>query len=246
MMRIIRDQQMGTLTLVPVVPEEEQVVDAIVAKLKPNDKLSYSGRDQDGDDGKFCVVHLHAGGHEEEKVETIGNTTLHRRVHVGSVELVLCGSTEEDKYQVNGIRNMCFFGTGGLIFLGATEVDGKKSIVTTGKRCKHCDANMAMRHECESETCDACAAKCDHVYKRGMTHGPHDGPGIGWFCSKCGRGKPLADGEREESAIEQHLKLDKELGIKVIYKGPPFTPQDAVKVARVARGHKKAKARSAK
>src|SRR3989344_7483329 len=104
-MKIIRDKQLATLTLVPVEADEEQVIASIVAMLKPEDKLSYGGRGRDGDDDKFCTVNLHAGGREEERSETSGNVTVNRTVHVDSVELVLRGSPEEDKHEVGRIRD---------------------------------------------------------------------------------------------------------------------------------------------
>ena|SRR3989344_848223 len=246
-MKIIRDKQLATLTLVPVEANEEQTIASIVAMLKPEDKLSYGGRGQDGDDDKFCTVHLHVGGRKEKKSETSGNVTVISTEHVDSVELVLRGTTEEDKHEVGRIRDMCYFGSGGLIFIGETEVDGKKAIVTTGLRCKHCGAGMIRYSDCEWKTCDACAAKCEHTYVPGMIHGGGVGDmGVGEFCDKCGRGKPKAEGEREKSKIEHHLAVEKELGVHVIYKdGPPTTPRQAVEVNRLIRRHSKSRRRDA-
>ena len=105
-MKIIRDEQLATLTFVPVEADEEQVIASIAAMLKPEDKMSYGGRGQDGDDDKFCIVHLHAGGRKKKRSETSGNATMHRTVHVDSVELVLRGTTEKDKHEVNRIRDV--------------------------------------------------------------------------------------------------------------------------------------------
>ena len=246
-MKIIRDKQLATLTFVPVESAEEQIVASIVAMLKPEDKLSYGGRERDGDDDKFCIIHLHAGAREETQSKTEGNITVTRDVHVGGVKLTLVGTTEEDKHEVGRIRDMCYFGSGGLIFIGETEVDGKKTIVTTGLRCRHCGAGMIRYSDCEWKTCDACAAKCEHNYVRGMIHGGGVGDmGVGEYCDKCGRGKPKAEGEREKSKIEHHLAVEKELGVNVIYKdGPPVTPRQAVEVNRLVRRHSKSRRRDA-
>lgn len=245
-MKIIRDKQLATLTFVPVEVDEEQVIASIAAMLKPEDKLSYGGRGRDGDDDKFCTVHLHAGGREEKRSETSGNVTMHRTVHVDSVELVLRGSTEEDKHEVGCIRDTCYFGSGGLIFIGKTEVDGKKAIITTAKRCKHCGAGMIRYSDCEWSTCDTCAAKCEHNYVRGAIHGGGTDIGAGEFCDKCGRGKPKAEGEREKSIIEHHLAAEKELGVNVLYKdGFPGTTRQAVEVGRLARRYNKSRRRAA-
>jgi hypothetical protein len=126
------------------------------AELKPGDKISYGGRKTDVEDDRFCDVYLHVGGHDEEKRETKG---FIRTVNVGGITLVLRGTTEEDKREVVQIRNMCFWGSGGLIFIRETRIDCKKAIVTTGKYCKHCGAGMINLTECEWNTCDACSEK---------------------------------------------------------------------------------------
>lgn len=244
-MKVIRDKQLATLTLVPVEADEEQVIASIAAMLKPEDKLSYGGRGRDGDDNKFCIVHLHAGGREEEKRETQGNATTIRTVHVDSVELVLRGSTEEDKHEVGRIRDTCYFGSGGLIFIGETEVGGKKAIITTAERCKLCGAGMIRYLDCEWSICDACAAKCEHNYVRGAIHGGGTDFGVGEFCDKCGRGKPKAEGEREKSVIEHHLAAEKEPGVNILYKnGFPGTSHQAVDLGRLARRYSKSSQRN--
>lgn len=211
-MRVIRDEKLATYTLVPIEQEEEQILASIAATIQTGDKLSYGGRGRDGEDDKFCTVHLHIGG----------------------VELVLGGSTEDDKYEVNGIRNTCYFGSGGLIFLGVVEVDGKKAIVTTAKYCKQCGGAMINCFACEWGICDACAAKCEHLYERGSIHGPKIDIGMGEFCGLCGRGKPKAEGEREKSQLEHHLAVERELGVKVIYKNTPLTPSQIDYLQKVA------------
>ncbi len=244
-MRIIRDKQLATLTLVPVEADEEQVIASIAAMLKPEDKLSYGGRGRDGDDDKFCIIHLHAGAREEEQSTTKGRVTVSKTVHVGGVELVLRGSTEEDKHEVGRIRDTCYFGSNGLIFLGETEMDGKKAIITTAKRCKLCGGGMIGYFDCEWGVCDACAAKCEHNYVRGAIHGGSMDIGVGEFCDKCGRGKPKAEGEREKSQLEHHLVVEKELGINIFYKDEfPGTPRQAVEVNRLARRYSKSRQRN--
>jgi hypothetical protein len=245
-MKIIRDKQLATLTLVPVDADEKQVIVSIAAMLKPEDKLSYGRRGRDGDDDKFCTVHLHAGARKERQSKTEGNITVTRDVHIGGVELVLRGTTEEDKHEVGRIRDMCYFGSGGLIFIGETEVDGVKAIVSTGLRCKHCGAGMIRYSDCEWETCDACAARCEHNYVRGAIHGGGTDIGVGEFCDKCGRGKPKAEGERKKSVIEHHLDAEREGVVDAIfYDGFPGTPRQAVEVNRLARRYDKSRRRAA-
>ena len=227
-MKIIRDEKLATLTFIPVEADEEAVIASIAAMLKPEDKLSYGGRSRDRDDNRFCTIRLYAGSRIEPQSETEGLVTVTQDVHIGGVELALRGSTEEDKHEVNFIRDTCYFGSGGLIFISETEVDGKKAIITTAMRCKYCDAGMIHYGACEWRICDACAAKCEHSYVCGAIHGSMD-IGVGEFCNKCGRGKPKAEGEREKSQLEHHLAVEAELGITILYKnGPPDTPREAI------------------
>lgn len=245
-MNIIRDKQLATLTFIPVEADEEQVIASITAMLSPEDKLSYGGRGRDGDDDKFCVVYLHAGGRKEKRVETHGDVTVHSTEHVDGIKLTLVGTTEEDKHEVGRIRDTCYLGSGGLIFLGETEVNGKKAVVMTAKRCKHCGTGMIGYVDCEWSTCDTCAAKCGHNYVHGAIRGGGTDIGVGEFCDKCGRGKPKAEGEREKSVIEHHLAVEKELGVTVLYKdGPPTTPRQVVELERLARHHDESRRRAA-
>lgn len=245
-MKIIRDEKLATLTLVPIGQNETEIITSITEILKPGDKLSYGGRGSDGNDNKFCIVHLHAGAREERQNKTVGSTTFWHSVHVGGVHLVLRGSTENDKSEVGRIRDACFFGAGGLIYIGETELNKTKSIITTAMRCEHCNSNMLERVECEWRTCNACAAKCMHDYERGPIHGGGIDIGVGEFCSKCGRGKPKTKGERKKSLIEHHLAVGKELGINVIYKDSFLkTPRQAAIFERLMRRFDKSKRRTA-
>ncbi|MFH1894802.1 MAG: hypothetical protein ABH813_02795 [Patescibacteria group bacterium] len=184
-MKIIRNKEsaISIFTLVPVETDEEQSIAFIATSLKPEDKLSYSYKKRDGGDDKFYIAYFLAGGHEGEKEVVCGSVIMHCKVpHVDGVEFILRGATKEDKYEVNSISDMCFHGSGGLIFLGETEVDGKISIIVTGKRCKYCRAGIhysACKRDtcCERDVCDdtcvcnACVAKCEYGCILGPIHG---------------------------------------------------------------------------
>lgn len=207
-MRIIKDEVSATLTFVPVEQDEEQTLISIAQILKPGAKMSYGGRDRDCGSDKFSVVILHAKS-------TVKGAKKAKREEV---ELILRGSTEDDKYAVNGIRNTCFFGSGELIFISTIDVEGKKAIVVTAMHCKICGKPMIDSTSCECKTCKDCSAKCHHKYERGAVHGPSLEIGLGEFCSKCGRGKPKAEGELEKSQFERQLEVEQELGIVVLDK----------------------------
>ncbi len=238
-MKIIRNEELATWTLVPVEEGEAETLASVVAMLKPEDRFGYGGMRHGGEDGKSCLVYLHVGAERREKKEIVSeHLTFITHPYEGGIELVLGGSTEEDKKEMWGIRYGCCYG-GGLIFLGETEIDGKKAIITTAGCCKHCGAALL---EPEWKTCDTCAAKCEHDYVKGAVHGGGMDIGVGEFCDKCGRSKPRSDGEREKTVIENHLEVEKELGIPVFHKVgdiPFVSSQEIVKVNRLARRYAK-------
>lgn len=237
-MKIIRNEELQTWTLVPIEGHEIETLASIIAVLEPGGELSYGGRSRDGETRKFCVLHLHVGAKREERSETKGNVTIYSTEYVGGIKLVLCGSTEEDKDAVWSVRHGALY-SGHLVLLDVVEVDGKQSIVTTAGHCKHCGANLL---ETEWKTCDACAAKCEHVYIRGAIHGGGTDIGVGEFCSICGRGKPKPEGERKKSIIEQHLDVENELGIPVLHEVegcPPVSSKNFVEMNRTMRRYAK-------
>jgi len=228
-MRVIRDAELATWTFVPVSSAEEQVLSSIAATVKPGDKMGYNGRSDDSEG--YCAVRLHAGGHQEDIKE--GNVTR-MGVWMGGIDFVLEGSDVADKQEVGCIRDTCFFGTGGLIYLGSIEVEGKKAIVVTGSYCKLCGAAM-IGLLCEWKVCDACSAKCSHQWERGMVHGGSAGDiGVGEYCTICGRGKPRANGEPEPSQLERHLAVEREFGVQIIYKDTGLTPSQIAHLQQMA------------
>jgi hypothetical protein len=238
--KIVNNEGQGTFTLVPNTILEQKTLLSMTGLLKPEDKFSYLGRNNDTKG--FYAVSLGVGGHYEERTQTNGRSTAKWHEYVGGVKLKLRGSTRKDKFTINGIRNKCFFGRCSPIYLGKIEVEGKLSTIITLKRCKHCGANM-VDDGCEWGVCEACVSKCEHEYVKGFVHGGAIDIGAGEYCKKCGRGKPKTPDEREKTLIEHHLAVEKDLGARVLYKdGPAHTPKELVKVARLSRRLAKSKA----
>jgi hypothetical protein len=244
-MRIIRNNEQSTLTLVPTEESQAATVAAMLEVLKPGDKLDYGGRRDATDTEKFAI-HLYAGSRRERQTTTSGNITFTGDVHVGGVHLTLQGDSDDDGLEVRRLRDTCYWGTGGLIFFDAVEVEGVNSLLVTAAQCKLCGGNMLSWHECHWKMCSACKDKCEHVYSRGMIVGGDAGTmGMGERCEKCGRGKPLEEGERPKTQIEHHLAVSRELGVHVEYKnGPVATPQQAVQLARLVRRHRRSRSRA--
>jgi hypothetical protein len=171
-MRIVRDVNKSTLTLVPVGNEELDIINLIANQAVAGDKIQYAGRGSypDFPNDEFVTVLLQFGDNPK---------------------LTLCGSTEADRYAINEIRNMCYYGKSSkLVFLGKTTVDGVTAIMVTNSYCKLCNAPMASALQSESGICNACAGRCEHVYKEGLIHGPSVSLGLGEFCTICKRMKP--------------------------------------------------------
>ncbi len=244
-MKIVRDKENGTMTFVPVEPDEEGVIASILAVIQPEDTFYYAGRSQDGDTEDFCMLNFYIGGTKEKRNEVHGNLTIVRDVIVGGIHLVLCGSTEEDKIAIGRLRDLCFFGSVELAFFGEQEVDGKKAIVVFLKKCKLCGKKLLSMRECSWSICSACSEKCEHEDIRGPIHGRGLDIGVGYYCKKCGRVKPKVPGERELTTIEHHLAVEREGFVdKILYKDSVIeSPTELVRVIRILRKLEKARER---
>lgn len=243
-MKIIRDDGLATFTFVPVGNLEEMVIENIIGAVQPGVKIYYLGRGEDDVPDKFCTTRFNAGGIKKDQTTHEGKLTVTETGYDDGVEFVLRGTSEQDKHEVNAIRDICFTGPGGLIFLEVLELDGKKAICVTASYCKLCGAQMIKRSRCEWKVCDTCADKCGHNYVRGAIHGGKADIAVGNFCNICGRAAPKPEGEREKSVLEHHLEVERELGISVTYTNFPFTPGRAVQIERLARRLEKARSRS--
>lgn len=246
-MKIIREDELGTWTLVPVREDETQIIDSISTLLQPGDMLSSGGSGRMVD-GFVSYVNLFAGSKEEEQTRPLApgsNSTVTETVHVGGIKLVLVGDDEDSKYAVNGIRNACFFGIGSVIYLGTTTVEGVQAISITGRRCKLCSSRMISLTECMWAVCDNCASKCEHNYIHGVVQGPNIDLSMGYYCNLCGRGMPKGEGERKRSVLEQHLEVQRQTGIQIVYShGEIRTPDHAIMVQRISRRLERSRRRS--
>lgn len=243
-MKVIRNNQAGTLTFVPVVKAEQRVVNRIIKVSKSGDLLKYGGRRSDPKTGYTVMLTFYAKAKQKKVTKQTGNITTITNEYVGGVKLELVASDKDSLKAIGSLRDAVYFSSGGITFLDSEVVEGKKAITITVKRCQHCRANLISRHTCEWKTCDACAAKCNHNYVYGMVHGGSAGNmAMGEYCDMCGRGKPEPEGAREKGQIERELQVERELGVTVVYKqGPIKSPRQAIKLLRTARRHEKANA----
>ncbi len=220
-MHIVRNDDEATYTLYPATAYEKRVLRKALQFLSPGDRINYEGRRRDKSNDDYCITVFHAGGTREWRVKAYGNTTHKYQVFVGGQRVIIRGTDEADKQQVGSIRDMCFMGTSGLLFLRETKLNGQWGIVCTGKLCSKCNAQMIKVGRTEWGICDACAAICQHNWVKGAIYGGDLDIGVGEFCNICGVAKP----HEKKSLLEHHLDTERELGIMVMYKNTPLSPQ---------------------
>ena len=185
-MRIREKPDASEFLLIPANEEEQELMARIAAELAAGQAVNYDGRCADPDDSEYTCVKLYIGGRREEVVTQVAEGfkwTSHE--YVGGVLLLLKGEEEQDKGLVWNIRNMYFFGTAALLYLGETAMDGQAAYRFTGCRCKLCGAVTVYRH-CEHKICKACAEKCSHEWTKGHVHGSGVDVALGTYCKICG------------------------------------------------------------
>ncbi len=151
----------GTALLTPTSKEEREVL-AKWRGLEKGARLKYEGRGPDESPG-FWTVKLSAAG----------------------VTLLVRGDAKDDQLEVNGLRNVCYFGKGGgLLYLGhRAEV-----MVVAGAHCKLCKEPVSDMPSCEWEVCQACSERCAHAQTEdGFTHSETVEISHKRFCTACGR-----------------------------------------------------------
>lgn len=209
-MRIVIDDERTVCTLIPGDSTEDAAWVEVLTDLAPETKLDYDGCRRSGDDRTLQAI----------------------MVTIGGRKLILSPTSEADRRPLGILRDTCYYGSGGLLFFGTTEVVGTRAFQCTGSRCKHCAAPMLDFGRCEWGMCSGCASRCAHTYERGVVHGGKHQFGMGEFCSECGQGKPRPEGAPEQTMAETHLEVVRELGIDVRYKNTPLTPADIVRIER--------------
>lgn len=173
-MQIKLGTQEGTVNLSPTTSEEEGFVNRIANEIKNGDLLEYAGR----------------GGAEHG---TPYSERMHLFFKLDGDKIKLIASSDEDEPIIRGLRDAIYFGGGGLRMINVqiNADTGKNSLDMCVEFCQHCRAPMIQMGRVEHETCEACVAKCEHVYINGFMHGGIAGQlSEGLFCEKCGRGKP--------------------------------------------------------
>jgi|CXWL01.1.fsa_nt_gi hypothetical protein len=179
-MKIEHQDGMGKLT--PTTDEERRAFGAWVAQLERGARLRYKGQGPRDGDEQFWTIVLEAAG----------------------VRHNVRGDDEADKFKVNGLRNVCFFGpVGGLLLVdwAFQEADVRRPlayVLVSGGYCKLCGASFIDESSAEWKVCRACSEKCAHELtpEEGLTHNFSTGRlSAGRYCTKCGRVPAAAKAE---------------------------------------------------
>lgn len=247
-MRVTQDREGGFWSIAALTREEDELLRPFVERLqRPDTSFTYCGRITEPD-GKFLKVIVNAGGAKREKTEKFHNLTVTQDVVEDGVTVTLEGTSEDDKHALFSLRDCFFWGAlKPVLIKDSVATEGFVSFRIAGKPCKHCGAPLVTMGRCEWSTCEACAAKCAHVYERGAVHGGSADIAMGEFCKLCGSVKPRDESERVPSVLEQHRAVERELGVQVIYRdGPAPTPQATIALDRLTRRLGRSKVRASK
>lgn len=189
----MRDTVAGTVMFLPSTSAERGALERIAA-TPVGTRLKYAGYDEPAPN----------------------NLELSFRVDdpTSGFELVVRGSAEDDRKAIGALRDALFYGSGELIFLGATSGNGAPTAVLTAAYCKLCGMTMIDRISCEWSTCNGCAARCAHEYERGAVHGGEALLEVDEYCGHCGRMKSSELPSRPAGSLVQ--EAEQELGVIVL------------------------------
>lgn len=189
-MRILKDQKQGTYTLVPIEQGELTLVQDLLAGLSQHDKLKYHGRVEER--GESMVLRFNFGGKPVRVPFVVdGEECGSTPGYDGGLTFNVGASDEESQEALGFMRDMCFFATGGLIFLEKVEIDGVTGICCTGGFCKSC-RKPVIGISAKNGFCDTCAeTRCEHEYEETVFLAPAFGGMVaGDLCKHCKRISP--------------------------------------------------------
>jgi hypothetical protein len=106
--------------------------------------------------------------------------------------IAIVGTSEEDARAAFFIRDLCFYGSEPVTFVCIqSDENGQMVILHISQPCRLCGAPCIQSARVEWAICAECAAKCEHRHVRGLIHGGQlSGLRVGYYCKKCGTGKP--------------------------------------------------------
>jgi hypothetical protein len=167
-MKVVDEKDNGVFLLLPESDWEGLDNLAIFATARLGGELAYAGR-----------------------VSEKGSRFFSMKFKTGDIQLVVKGSTEEDKLAIAKLRSLCFHGTlNRMVLHGFVPTDYGIGLVLTSAYCKNCGRPIIER--ASWEMCHDCAEKvCPHEsYEKRMLS---DGQGafLCRICVKCGLPDPV-------------------------------------------------------
>lgn len=193
-MRILEDRKAGIFTLIPLNFGERMLIDKLLAKATRRLKFMYNGHAK-GSTAEANILQFNVGGtHYRKALFLNGKRCGSTGGFKGGTTFRVRASDEESRHALGGIRDMCFFASGGLIFLREDRVAGARSLVCTGNFCKICESPIiGVSAESENRICDQCAdTRCEHEYRQTVLLTPAFGLIETESCAKCKRMSPSA------------------------------------------------------
>lgn len=215
-MKIYRDDSLGVWTFEAVTDEETGICTLITRTIKVGSKIMKGYRMHDPVDKSFYTLDLFLGTtrRPRRKYETRGGRVTGEFVHIGGIQLNLCGSTISDKKEVDYIRSICWFSRRGLIYKGPHEsITG--SVVVTGGSCKYCSALMTDLTSCATEICDRRVTRCKHHWEPMLLGGGTGKLRRSAWCKKCHREKPKDPNDVTCEGEDAVGLLEREYGVYV-------------------------------
>jgi len=153
-MRISLSVEMGILVFYPTHSAERELVNFIIKTVSLGEKLDYDGCIEQEDDS--YGVYFLIGAKKDRVSRNKGTFTLISSGLKGGRRFTLRGTTRNDEKLVRYIRDMCYFASAGIIYLGDIKTEsGESAIVFTGARCVNCNAAV-IGLRCECKLCNDC------------------------------------------------------------------------------------------
>lgn len=187
-MHVIADPQTQTYRVTPVTFGERMVVRRhILPHVKVGDVLSYHGRHGEPEHPDFNLRFNLGGERCEVKSRAPGGTTFIQTGYRGGVTFRMRGTRPEDRAVLSEMRDMCFFGSGGLVITNIEDGgESEPTLECAGVLCKHCQKPVGGL-QAQHKVCPECAKKCVHEWEESAAHGYDIGSiAVADVCTKCG------------------------------------------------------------
>ena len=207
-MHISLNQCMPAWIFTPTNEEEEKFLNLI----NPKTELRYNGMIRDSNHPKNISLKFIVNGTWGTHREVVDGVQVKKSGFSGGMQLIVNGESLDDKKNIASIRDICYFKTGGIIFISSHDTEKKKSYLLCGNFCSQCSSPLIDLVSCGKTTCDDCAKKCNHQYEKMPVHGDGIILAVGECCEKCGRIRPGTEPDKNISQKAHIARACREFG----------------------------------